>query len=229
MNLAQYNISFNAIKNVLKEFGLYRMKGIKDLNSDGVSDEFRQESIKTNYLLAYRKGLENHDYDILLKDQSYFQFECKFGEFIEARYSFFQNPIEYISYEDYILQEIGDEGVGNMFEEEYHQFLNEQDLISNYSTFRFDFDKNNYRPLIHSVSHFHIGHLNNVRIPLNKVISPLRFVLFTIKHVYYDVWKSCMENKPEVISKLLNESIKGEVLLEGDDWHKMEELELYIS
>lgn len=53
-----------------------------------------------------------------------------------------------------------------------NQFLNEQSLSNQYTVMRYDYDQKGYRPLIHAVSHLHIGFNNNVRIPLNKVISP---------------------------------------------------------
>src|SRR5690606_25054066 len=123
-------------------------RGIKRLIFDGVSDEFKKASLSNTYYEAYKIGLQNYDFDFLLKDESYFQFQYfKNEEVLEIRYAYFQNPFEYMTYEEYLESEIdfeeideSIESVGNLFEEEHNQFLNEQQLSSNYSTIRYDSD-----------------------------------------------------------------------------------------
>lgn len=237
MNESQFNISVNKSNKFLKYCDLFRMKGIKSLVEHGVSDEFKVASQSGKYYDAYSKGLENYDYDILLLDQSFFQFEYVHkSDCNEIRYAFFQNPIDFISYKEYLetdpvyagLEETIDE-IGDMFYGEYQQFLDEQVMNSLYTTIRYDSDLPNYSPLIHSVSHIHIGHNNNVRIPINKLISPLRFVVFVIKHVYYYVWKELVTNDLDYLKSILNESNHGCQLLDGDKWTSIEELELYMT
>ena len=237
MNLISYSASFKQIKDLLKEFGLFKMAGIKIINTDGVSDEFRQASIKESYFKAYIAGLENYDYDFLLKDQSYFQFQFKESDGrIDLRYSFFQNPIEFINYEDYVVEQIAQSGlsetideIGMLLEDEYNQFLNEQELISNYTTVRCDVDYPNYKPLVHSVSHIHIGHNNNVRIPLDKIISPSKFTLFAIKQVYYKEWKTKVESGDKYMPELLQRCQTGEFKLGEDIFQQIERNDPYIT
>jgi hypothetical protein len=236
MNISSFKVSYNRISFVLKKFGLLRMCGIKTLFDTGVSAEFKKNSIKENYFKVFNTGLANYDFDFLLNDQSFFQFEFHPGKNVNIRYSFFQNPVEYVSYKDYLLNEIGinelKESVadfGSLFEEEYQQFLSEQELISNFVTLRYDLDFTNYQPLVHSVSHLHIGHLNNIRIPLNKNISPLGFVLFVIRHVYYQEWKEMITNKFDFISAELNKSHSGDTLLQEKFWSKEELIDLYLT
>ncbi|GAB7086070.1 DUF2290 domain-containing protein [Marinifilum fragile] len=236
MTPAQFKISFDLIPEILKEFGLFRMKGTKNISNDGVSEEFLSASIKENYFQAYRIGLENYDFDFILEDQSYFQFECSFNDQLKIRYSFYQNPVEFISYNEYLQNEIDRSGLdesiedlGMLMTDEYDQFLNDQELISNYTTFRYDIDYGNYRPLIHSISHMHVGHITNVRIPIEKIISPLRFVLFTIKHVYYRQWKEMVENKGSKVNRYLALARNGEQVLGNHDWSLSEKLDIYLK
>jgi len=221
MNIGIFNNSVKDCVDTLKAFGLFKMLGIKSINNDGVSDEFKKVSIKNSYFKAYSTGLENYDYDILLTDQSYLQFEFKKNENeASSRYSFFHNPIEFIDYNGYVENQINQfdlnetiDEIGMLLEDEYGQFLSEQELVSNFTTIRYDLDYTNYRPLIHSVSHLHIGHNNNVRIPLDKIISPLKFLVFVIKHVYYSQWSNKVENDYEYIISLLNQSKIGDDIL----------------
>jgi len=237
MNIANFNISIAEVETTLKSFNLFRMKGIKSINEKGVSPQFKLASIKEDYVKAYLEGLKYYDYDFLLNDQSFFQFEfSKTKDFIDIRYAFFQNPINYVTYLEYLEEQIKTheiaesiEEIGELLEDEYNQYLNEQELKSNYTTIRYDSDQNNYRPLIHSVSHLHIGHMNNVRIPIDKIISPLQFVLFTIKHVYYQEWKEKVEDDLEFIKERLTTSKNGELILTQDKWNELESIELFLK
>ena len=38
--------------------------------------------------------------------------------------------------------------------------------------------------MFHAYAHLHIGTGNDIRIPVDKVLSPLHFVDFVIKHMY---------------------------------------------
>lgn len=237
MTEANFNISFGKIESTLKSFDLMKMKGIKTLMKDGVSDEFKKASLSNKYYEAYKIGLENYDFDFLLKDESYFQFQyVNKDDVLEIRYAYFQNPFEYMTYEEYLESEIdledydeSIESIGNLFEVEYNQFLNEQELTSNYSTIRYDSDFKNYKPILHSVSHIHIGHLSNIRIPLDKILSPLRFVLFTLKHIYYHNWKYKWENDNEDLMLRLRDCLNGEENLGVEYWNNDEKIELHLK
>lgn len=230
MNVSIFNISMREVEVVLKQFQLFQMKGIKNLNEDGVSDLFKKSTQKDNYWQVYRTGLENYDYDFLLTDQSYFQFEFSQGkEGMEARYAFFQNPLNFVSYDDFLVY------FGITVEEaeevdliaEYEQFLNEQSLNNQYTVMRYDYDQKGYRPLIHAVSHFHIGFNNNVRIPLNKVISPLRFLLFVLKHVYLNEWSEMCKN--DYIRSKLEQCCSNDEMLSSIQWQDVERLEMHLN
>jgi hypothetical protein len=237
MNISSFNISISKIEAILKEFELFKMNGIHSINERGVSSEFKSATIKETYFKAYNVGLANYDFDFLTNDQSFFQFEFHINDQkTEIRFSFFQNPVDFISYNDYLLQLIEEhhlvetvDEVRGLFEDEYDQFLNEQENISNYTTFRYDLDQDNYLPVVHSFSHIHVGHQNNIRIPINKVISPLKFVLFVIKNVYYLKWKNKMENNPDFILSALKDARVHQADLNNKFWKEEEKLELHMN
>ncbi len=237
MTTSGFMTSFKKIEGVLKEFNLLKMKGVKLLTKDGVSSEFKNASIKADYFECYNTGLTYNDFDFLLNDQSYFQFEySNKGKHLELRYAFFQNPIDFISYEDFLdlmidVQSLTDskDEIGSLFESEYNQFLNEQEAKNKYLTIRYDVDYPNYKPLVHSVSHLHIGHQNNLRIPLDKFLSPLSFVFFVLKNVYYTEWKEKLRTNNHYININLRSSKDGETSLKNADWTNQEKLELYLK
>lgn len=237
MTTSGFMTSFHNIEKVLKEFNLFRMSGVKSIYKEGVSNSFKTASIKDDYFDCYSTGLENFDYDFLLQDESYFQFEYdNSGTNISIRYAFFQNPIDYKSYDEFINEEIIPSGLinsleeaGSLFHEEYKQFINEQQIKNKYLTIRYDVDYPNYYPNVHSVSHLHIGHQNNLRIPIEKFITPLRFVIFIIKNVYYREWKSFVDTNPQYINQILRKCSNGETLLSNKDWCTIEKLDLYLK
>ncbi len=223
----------------LKEAELY-LKNIEALKSSGVkklndfSDEFKKASQQRDYYNAYKVAKRNLDYNFLLNDDSFFQFSFERNEsgLPSVRYAFFQNPQEYIDYGEYILEFVKEDllVVGELFREEYEQYLTELQINSASIPIRYDLDVKNYKALIHSVSHIHIGHMNDVRIPCNKIISPKKFALFVIKHSNYSLWKDLIEGENSYTINLLATAKVACVNLEATYWNiPLEGQELFLT
>lgn len=204
MNYSTFQSSLRESVKLLQDIGLFGSKGTKVISKDGVSGEFKSACQQSNYNLVYKVAVRNMDYDFTLEDKSIFQFSYDLhpglSEIPEVRFAFFQNPTKYVSYTEFLdfQRELGlidetNEEIGDLLINEYEQYLDEEQLNMSSTTMRYDIDTKNYNPLIHSISHLHIGHLNNIRIPCNKIISPLKFVLFVVKHIYYYKWKEFIE------------------------------------
>ena len=73
------------------------------------------------------------------------------------------------------------------------QALSEAPQKDTFVLIRYDYSEREYSSGVHSVSHFHFGHSNSIRIPSSVIISPLLFILFVLKQVYSDLWKSLIE------------------------------------
>ena len=205
MNEGAFRSSLDEARTLLNQLGFLKSSGVKSIYRDGVSDEFKKASQQENYFRLYNTGLENFDYDILMYDESFLQFSydgIDGNDIPLLRFAFFQNPQLFITYEQYIDhlkkesyidEDENLESLGVSFEEEYSQYLNEQQVNTSNTSIRFDTDSESHIPLVHSTSHFHFGHVTNVRVPCCSVISPLGFVLFIIKHIYYNDWKRLIE------------------------------------
>jgi hypothetical protein len=239
MSTVAFNSSLKEAQTLLNNIQLFKSIGVKVINKDDVSQEFKTASQKGDYFQLYKCAKTNFDYDILLSDDSLFQFSYKFlpGQLPQIRYAFFQNPQEFKSYEQYlellrsknIIEEETNEEIGNAFEEEYQQFLTEQNLNTSSISIRYDFDNDNYKPLIHSVSHLHIGHQNNIRIPCDKILTPLKFSVFILKHVYYYKWKDLVESGNAYLSHCLDNSKHTCLPLLTTHWQAIETKELFLS
>ncbi|TKC00031.1 DUF2290 domain-containing protein [Pedobacter cryotolerans] len=236
MNQSLFNISLQESKQVLRDFSLFKNNGLKSINNDGVTEEFKLSSQKATYKETFLVALRNFDYDIILNDQSFFQFQMKKnGNDLELRYAFFQTPFTFRSYQDFVSELLVNENnketleeIGELFHFEYQQYLDEQELLENYSTIRYDFEGKGYRPLIHSTSHLHIGYQNHMRIPLNKTLTPLKFVLFVIKQVYYREWKEKANSDLDYIKDKLTRARINCTDLKAIQWNSNEQLDLHI-
>ncbi|MDR6195894.1 DUF2290 domain-containing protein [Siphonobacter sp. SORGH_AS_0500] len=237
MNIEAFSTSFRMSYKLIEDIGLLRQKGIKVLHKDDVSPEFKRISQKRDYFLTYKTAIKNFDYDFLLEDQSIFQFSytCVEGAIFNFRYAFFQNPQEYVSYQDFLLSHdlINDfqtvEDVGAMFYSEYEQFLTEQQINTSSTSIRYDLDFKNYSPLIHSTSHIHIGNYNDIRIPCDKIITPYKFTLFVLKHCYYYKWKELI-SQDGMLSKIGLDTAKNSCTkLQERNWSSDEKYELFIT
>lgn len=218
----------------LKSVKLYKGIGPKSLGSH--SEAFKKISRKNRHTEIYRAAIENKDYEILLVDESILQFGV---ENDTLRYAFIENPNIFIPKEEFLnhlypaedlllfteeeLIELQD----SIKDDEYEQFLNEQDLNLEAHVIRYDLDVKGYNPLVHSYSHIHIGLNENLRIPCSKVLTPLSFTFFAIKHTYYKEWKmSIVEGS---LQNQLLESKNGCLTLPKKYWVDLEKHEFYLS
>jgi len=190
------------IRNILTRVDLYKGLGIKNIGDH--SDEFKKVSRKGHYIDIYNTAVKNYDYEILLKDESIFQFS-------PIRYSFIQNPCLLGTKEELLNNIYGEDELlalddtdydlllGSITDEELEQYRNEQNMNIEAHSIRYDIDEKNYQPLMHAYSHLHIGTNGNLRIPCSKELSPTAFVLFVIKHTYSNInesiYKSYLPNK----------------------------------
>ena len=234
MNITQFNISFQDSTTLLKDLNLFKNKGVK--KDAEYSVESKKISKKNKHKEIYEVIIENLDYDILLVDDSVFQFS--FGD--DIRYSFIQNPIEFVSKKDYLseffsLDEIINietdelESIMNLIDEsDYEQYLNEQAINTKSNYIRYDVSESGYQPLIHSYSHVHFGMNEHLRIPCSKIITPLKFVMFCIKVTYYFNWKEAMETIQGFEEKISESKSLCEPL--GDEfWKACEEFDLHLK
>lgn len=220
---------------LLKEIGIYKGSGYKGVGNH--SDTSKKVAKSNRHTDIYLTAIQNHDYEILLFDDSIFQFSALQNE---LRYSFIQNPNIHLSKEAYLETILAPEDllkldsseldslISSIDENEFEQFLNEQDLNIAANLIRYDFSRVGYVPLIHSCSHIHVGLNPSFRIPCSRVMTPLAFTIFSIKHTYYHFWKDSVNRIPHFNTKILDS--KNLCLgLQNADWNDVEKTEFFLS
>jgi hypothetical protein len=235
ISAALFNVSIKDSIKLLKKINLYKNVGPKNIGQ--YSDDFRKVCRNNKHIEIYNTIRDNLDYEIILSDDSFFQFSIGKNY---LRFSFIENPsFNYTKY-DYLkicfpeedIYSFSDEEINEMINEnEFEQFINEQEINSNLMYVRYDYDEKGYKPLLHSYSHIHIGLNENLRIPSSIVLTPLQFVLFCIKQSYYDVWKLHQETFDinDIAAELLKSKKQCPKITDIDIWNTIEKNEIYIA
>jgi hypothetical protein len=234
MNQAAFGISISESISLLSEVNLFKAKGIKPTGIH--SEEFIQATRSNRHTELHKIATKNHDYEILLKDDSIFQFTWNENK---LRYAFIQNPTTYVSKDEFLakiytpedLLQLSDEDyidlIENINDWEYEQFFIEQSLNLESNIIRYDLDSKGYLPLIHPYSHLHIGVNQNLRIPCSKILTPLKFVIFAIKNTYYDQWKDAF--RTENFSQKVRDSKATCINVPPQYWQAEERFELFLG
>lgn len=234
MNQSQFNISLGQAIKLTKRFNLFKSIGVKPVG--GHSSIIKKVSKRHRHTDIYKVAIDNFDYEILLNDDSIFQFSLD----KDVRYAFIQNPNNFVTKEDYLseifspdeLMSFSDIELGNLLdtidEKDYQQYLNEQELNISANYIRYDAGELGYKPLVHSFSHLHIGMNEHLRIPCSRVLTPLKFVIFCLKNTYYKIWKDFIYFNSDFENEILQyKSLCNNV--NPSFWKKNEESELFLS
>ncbi len=232
MTPAKFNNSLNNSIRYLKEIELFKKKNVKEIGKH--SSIFKKISRKKNHGLIHTTAIENLDWEIILIDNSIYQFS--FDSIDSLRYAFIQNPNTFVTKNDFLMtlfeeKEIVDnydELIAEIKENEFEQFQIEQDINSEAHIIRYDYDSKNYKKLTHSASHLHIGFSESMRIPIKSILTPLEFVFFTVRHSYSDYWESSFNKIHDFEAMLLKEKNICPILT-SVFWHNDEESDLFIS
>lgn len=196
---AYIKIGYKNSIQLLKECDLFKNENKSrkmTFSREKISKDFISICQKDNYKEIYDTALKRGDYDILLKDNSFFQFTYSKDDekVIEIRYAYYNVPFIAESYENFLQSNNFDyREVGDSFFEEYDQYISEADLKKQVIPIRYDYDSIRHDPVVHSSSHMHLGHNNEVRIPCDKILCPDTFMAFVIRHVYFKYYKSIIK------------------------------------
>lgn len=219
-------VFFNKI-DLLKNENLTRKFNLK---FSKFSSQFVQVFQKEDYILTYKTAMEQKDYDFVLKDDSFFQFTYSNDKYRNLRFAYYENPYNYYSYSDFLNfeLELSYEECGDIFLADYEQYVSEAKMKNTVIPFRYDFDGDvkKYKELIHTGSHIHIGHNNEIRFPTKKLLTPLGFSIFVLRNKYPLEYENALKDV-DLRCKILKEK---ESFKECDDvlFNDNDETQLYF-
>jgi hypothetical protein len=171
----------------------------KALEIDGVfsgpapleaSDDFKRVAVDPNvsYEELYLTGLRESQYNILLKDYSFFQFGA--GGQDGVRFAYYPNPFfgaapEVVA-ELTEMQEYVSEGIID-FDEFLHR-VSEIRRSQHPPLVRYDFAFDQYVEATHPCSHLHLGFHGENRWPVRRYLTPQAFALLIFRLFYLHFW-----------------------------------------
>lgn len=192
MNKGAFWASVEKGVQLLSELGLN-----KDTNYHKVFDytpECKVYSRSEDYDFIFNSLINNCDYDVMLFDGSMLQFDYKSAS--DIRMVYIQYPRVYESFEEFLAVlkiTFSDDELYELkeaFDSDYRQYLSEKPRLLSPTYFRYDLDAKNRQnnENIHAYAHLHVGLNNSIRIPVGIDLNPITFILFILRHVYYDRW-----------------------------------------
>jgi len=185
MTSAAFNDSIRGTHTILRECDILRT--VAHLRSTVGSAEFRELALipDTPYRDLYLCGLQNVDYNFLLKDYAFLQFTHFQND--HYRCTYYPNPFSGIgdALNDELEAAVTD---GTLSFEEYSQYLSEQPYEVRIPIIRFELDHDAYVMLRHPAAHFRIGMHTENRWPVSRELTPRSFTLLLAKLYYFEAW-----------------------------------------
>lgn len=204
----------------------------KSLKKNDFSEAFIKASYKEDYTRVYNIARDNLDYNLLLDfDGAFFQFgysEDERSQICDLRYAYYEAPSVQINYEEFLtMNGFMIEECGYELFEEYSQYISEAELKKSVTSIRYDYSEDQYDELIHPISHLHIGQSNEIRIPLSFIMTPLNFVAFVSRHIYWHNWRVKIED--EEIRELYLDSHASRELIGIDEFSLNEKRDIFLN
>lgn len=145
-----------------------------------------------DYVEQWKYAREECLYHLYLSDHSFFIFKIN----DTPSYSYFDCPLEVKTISEYLV-EIGwpvTEKNINLNKEDYDEYISTANIRNNVTPIRYDYDVKSYKTGIHPAAHIHIGLDNQIRIGMERQLTPLAFLLFVIRQMYPENWKRLLDN-----------------------------------
>lgn len=183
-----FESQLNEVESILRQLGLLKERNRFPRYPDVALAEFR----RLDYVAVWRKCYKEQLYDFMLVDFALIQF--RYGAVGDGvNFAYYETPLESITYQDYLVNEIGFQPeelneIGDDLRDEYEQALHDGDFKKAFTPLRYDHEPENYTEGRHPAAHVHFGFGNNIRVCTVKQLRPLSFFLFVLRQHYPDKW-----------------------------------------
>lgn len=197
----------------------------KELQPRKYSDTYYQTFHDGNYEKTFIVASKNRDFDIMLEDGSLFQFTARNEN--DIHYSFLHRIEKNMSFDDFFNKYATNENIDTIEQEYEYYSAGDKERIY-YCPIRYDVAESEYTEMHHAYAHLHIGIENDIRIPVDKILSPMHFVDFVIKHMYRAKWDNAYAKNEKF--KVLVDCLKSQSEKIADEYFTSAEQNLlYIG
>ena len=198
---------------------------LKNLLPQKYSDAYYQTFHNGDYNRTFVVASENRDFDIMLKDGSLFQFTSRNEN--DIHYSFLHRIEKNLTFEEFYDTYATDDNIDTI-ERDYEYYLASDKDTLYACPIRYDVAETEYTEMYHAYAHLHIGIETDIRIPVDKVLSPLHFVDFVIKHMYKNNWDNAYTHNDK-FKKLVNRLKSRAENIDSEHFTEAEHNLLYID
>ena len=209
----------------------YRIcKKLKLSNKHNENVLYKADLVKAIRDLSYREEWEyyvkNRLYNIMFDNYSLFQFKLPTKENPQFSYCYYECPLNIVPYEDFLISfDTNINEAGQSYREEYDDYVFTATLREHITPIRYDYAPKDYREGIHPAAHIHIGRDNHVRLGTERLMSPLSFVLFTLRQTNPHAWSVFLQSsEAEQTCRAVRDGIsriEAEFLKKMDKWEVM--------
>jgi hypothetical protein len=208
VNKGQFSAHVEEAWDLLGRLGLTEARNYRPNYSDFKAAEFRNLGHRD----AWQQMLRTQLFDFQLADLSLLQFRyARTKTEATPSYVFIQSPVVARPYSDFVVQDLNlrVEDVGDDFRVEWEEELESAKLRDSPLYFRFDYAPLEYRPFAHPCAHLHVGHETGVRIGTRRVLQPMSFALFVLRHVYSEQWVKVVEDNKNKFESYVRGALDG--------------------
>lgn len=188
MSQGLFEAQLNEVELILRRLRLLKERNRFPSYNNVAIDEFR----RLDYASVWSKCYKEQLYDFVLVDFALIQFRYGAAR-TGVSFNYYETPFEALSYQDYLVNEIGfqpeelDE-IGDSLRDDYEQALHDGDFKRAFTPVRYDYAPEDYTEGRHPAAHVHFGFGSNIRVCTVKLLRPLSFFLFVLRQHYPDQW-----------------------------------------
>lgn len=152
---------------------------------------------KGTYLEEWRYFVASGYYDIMLGEQSLFQFKLPRTDGRDHSFCYYECPLQVPEYREFVADQLAGELIEPddfSFWDEYEMVLETAPLKASVAPFRYDFNPGMFVECVHPAAHLHVGYQTSIRIGTERCVEPFSFVLFVVRQHFPDRWLKFLES-----------------------------------
>jgi hypothetical protein len=222
LSKGRFETEINEIEKLLKKIDFFEERNYYP-NSDFDPALYRSKT----YVENWKSLISDNIFCFILSDNSVFNFKY-IEETNKLSFSYFECPFKCLTYKEYLVEnDLEDDYEEKILLDYYEVYLHQCKLKENPIMIRYDLDFDSYYSGLHPVSHLHIGHKNQIRIGLKKILYPKTFVSIVLRQNYPPLWKSIITSENDWKTYFINEKF---ALTDVDDqyWQVLDNSEFHL-
>jgi hypothetical protein len=164
----------------------------------------------------------------MLSDNSILKFKYADSDH-KLSFQFYECPFICQTYKEFLIDnELEEDHEDKIFTDYYENYLQQCIPKENPVMIRYDLDPSSYFEGLHPISHIHVGHKNQIRLGINKILNPKSFMSFILRQNYPTIWKSIITTENEWKNYFLKEK-SNLIDIDAHMWKNLDLAEFHLE